>query len=1700
MKRESKKRESRVCKNRLWKRVTALCLTLIVVLWTADTIVTGNLLYGKYEVATGKALNSPILNNTFAKEDWNKWEMVCWGVFLSNFCEPGVDTYESAFTTKADFGSKGNGYKALVFGTGSDATNNETIEKLTNFAIDTRKSSGGLPIYIGQDKDGNKGKLDADGKPMPVVMSSYDSTLTYKKATINDLFISNGKRKLKYYLGTYSRDILTESTLNSFYIQNGSSFYEVWNNLNSWDIQVLGSTFGKISTSAYYNEADKNIQWAFDNKAELVWDCFGNICFKNEDGELIVLVQAANNQHLTKDNAINIVTSLVMNSSTNSSVAYTKQNLLDYAGQGEVTNSGWKAAFFESGNNLFDENNSEGGVNAVGADINSSLNGKCVMYYDTDTIQFNSADGTNYGDILATVFALDMNKETGNAFVLKMSPMGGDKLIDEMPEKNKTKNAMAYLAATYNNASTIADQCNTSKNVKTMTSYKNLNSQKIALIGEPVYIPVQTMAAYTEDREPTYTYIARRYIDYLGNRYNGIGGSSTASSQELKDIQKLVKQEYNGSASGMSLDTSRELFSETLVDKLDGAKLTVSPIYMDFIRANATNLYDIKGKNDLINQVFSGKAGTFSLTGGDASLLGMMATHEITGTEGTKITVKKSLEPAKMPAALSKLTYPGRVIKAYAQSSEMIGMSNALNVTNGTDFSVYCSMIYLTYLDWYGLKQDTEPTGDKTFTSDFKEPLFDWCKGVLPENIEKIADTMSDTDLEKQIIKYSFLSLNPNSEEAREYREQMQMQGIQDLVYNQYSKICYGGSNSNGVSSKSNAGFLKIHTYDENMFTGFFIRGYSDIAIWLIGFLALSIVIMGIIKNKKLSWFLLTLAVSINALLVVPSYGEITPYVANKAVQGIFKGKMTFWSLSEQIADMERQSQFNADNAYLSTLSDVEKNTILSTVDSLDGIQLDRALMFKQDISSKIVYSNGDAFNKVQQYKSARWLLPMIMQQYRDDTADNRFVYKSIGDKLESAANCYWYFNPIAANSVDTLSAKSDFNQSKYTDGTGNVNVGLMGKHNGHSTVDTNKDTTYRGIAYTRPNATTSMSDKYNTFFYIADGDYRINNYSPKYNGFQTDEDLLQYFKDNDIGANKDGFKSLALQMQVEATKNIASDRTTYNSTLPYLQATETPLEYFYMAVSNSFSEDASYAYVVSQLQGDFDTIAVVEENEDGKNVAVEKEIRTGMCYEKGTGYVVDVLDLEHMFKDMLPYMYGMQIMAGGVDGKSGYLGELKLDDYEVYKETSQAWLFQSNWVTKIIDNPEYCGNTTIGIGDGEFVEIKNQALPQEYEAAGREMVFSEAQQKSMKLHNEDLSLLELKLVKINKDVADKWTLLLNYVGTDGINKEILIRQMAIEGMTEFNRTITSTSVFNSNYEMFPSSVDLRSISFDSVMKMLVLNVTKDTSYIYGDTMKILIQETDIGTAALLLICSYLCCYIVPLARDIMLAILLYGSIMSIVYNIFGGNNQKMRVTLGSLISAIVVTVGTIAYYGLFSLMLKMTSSDEVLSVSSVSIEAGNPLWLFLAIIMLSLTYIVGIGFMSVWCLKNFRDAGKTVYSEMQRSATESFTNGMGKLRNRMGDVGDRVSGLGSTMGDLWENGYSTEMSEKAVKRSKKVGLIGDIDDEDLSTVGSYDDQFKRKDSIDEKVEASIEKVEQEIKSIDKEIEKGLEKKQNTES
>ena len=1520
---------------------------------------------------TNEALGSPILNNNFTINNWNKWEMICWGVFLSNFCVPLVDDYETAFMTGKG-GSNGSGYRALCFGTANDPTNNEVIEELTTYAAVQQKVTQ-KDIYVMYSKVVD-GKYESD--PLDP-NDSQDNADKMRLANFADFFFSSTrddsytttwsstetgacdlKEVWKNTTGTSEQytsvNTISEGNVPTFYIRNHNQKYvKLFDYRDSWDVQMIAALIngvrdidGDASSSLNSKEFKDNFEKYYTNETKVGMDAFGNITVEGK-----ILIPAAVNKNITKEQDINLMNSWIMNGYNST---YDNNQLvlgLKQEGANELQFLFWEwDAFWKRA----------GGFPALGT---SDLDGVGLFYYDMDSVMCEG--GINYGDGLTELFKSDINSAKTN-LPLKF----------EISDKNKEKFGRYFAgwdAEPLSNTKIVASMLSNvnpdgTRGKKILNYILDMYGNKVELYSEDgVIVAVQINTAKTTERNRTAA--SRTYMNWLYEVWSG--KKSTASFNQM-DVRTELE--------GMTWE--------------DFAKKISDPNF------SITSGVTVKG--DWLNQ-FQSQNSEFNNSGWT------MGGYYPDANGNDTLTC-----------------YSNRMIKVYPVSNQMKSIARIFGLKDGTEFKTYSTMIYMTYLDFYGISSNTSMTGAKSKSSGFNPELYDESSDVLSVDPQQLIDAMSEEELEEEVLHYSYLMLHP--ERGRDYRQKLIENSITDWIYEQYNRIVYGGYSETygGSASKSNSGFLSIETYTDNFLTAWFLNGYVEIAVWLLGLCTLAAIIIGIIQHKKFSWFILSILMIVNCILLVPASGEIVPYVTSNIIQNMFSNKMTFWSISQGITNAHLESEAHSNNktVYFEELTTEEADAINSIIKQLSVVFTDRSLMVKQDISQKVTQFVQGSYADIQSIQSARWILPMVMQQFTGDNNTYDYIYKPLANIWDDMSNMYWYFNPMDAQSTEVQSHTATSDQDAISENPEDKYNKIKDYFEDFDTIKSadrvsGSDINFRSYSYTL-NKVEEMT--HIVYTYLPDASRhalsRTSSIGTKAENYKNADSWQSYIDFTNGKLNKAAWSTTKSGGFEETADSYRRDtRDTITSDLPYLLSTENPIYYFYNVVKDTFSSDETLGSVIGQLQGQ------IKKDEEGNEVranfmyATIGSETTSIDNIKYTGYIRDVLDLEELFYNVVPYLYQMQLSAGGFDGVSGILDDDEItSELRYYEGNKQSWMYRCNWATKIMENPDYSEGYNVGKASGEKVWVPNPALPSSY-PEDRPMVFSEAQKQAMGLDDSDLTIVELKCIEANEKAAKQWTLLINYAGAAGLTKEVLLRQMATDATLIFNEEFSSSGVINTMYTMYPQSLDLRYISFDSVMKMLIMNVSKNTSYIYSDTMSTLIEDTDMVTAVFLLIDAYLCAYVIPFIRTALMAMIFFLGFFAILRALFSSGKYKAKIACGQFVMNLVFMVYTIGYYAIFSISMALTSNDEVLTTSNFSSRAGNPVWILIIVALAGIAYTTLMVKQIMFCWKHKRDMGFEAMSVMASGI-------VGHISDAMGNVGNKVQNFFNSEGS--QNTYNT--------------------------------------------------------------------------
>ena len=1473
-------------------------------------------------LGTNSALGSPVLNNNFVADSWNKWEMETWGIYLSNFAVPLVDDYESAFSLNTTRGSKGSGLKALEFGSGNDPSNNKTLENLLTLAIGYQNQTSLQPIYVKFTPIEDNGFSIKKEEPI----AGEDLRI----ATFKDLFLQSDKPtsgvdntswsvfegdasgwfnwgSSQMVAESYYLVGMREGYLPTFYVKNGSQFIEVLDYTDAWDLQIVTALLNKAATTDLDTEFYEALNDLWSNNQQIGFDAFGNIVASHRGSNKIVIPASAN-QHLTVDKGINILNSVIFNGQDSS---LSRDKMVDRARQLDFTLlnlsqrwGAWSSTTLENGYKV-------GGYPAFGSKESSKLaNGVVIPYFDFDTVVAQSkinGDSRTYGEMLMELMDQSIDN---SSYSLKIEATNQENYKFDRAEDD-AESALKNMVMAASMIPNITSKSGDSKIIKHLTEP---SGNEIQIFDGPVLIPVQLE---TNDDEYSNEVISRRLTNFMYEAYTG-------------------------------------KINDTTIGKIDRSKIS------GWLR-------DMDSKGGDLGEVYQ-----------DSLYRYFQAVNTDYKNKGYKADDSKTV--FKLGGTQNAINNSTRFVLAYPASSTMRSVSNTLGLRDGTEFSAMSTLIYSSYLEWYGVNTSTVIGGNSAVqSSNFNELLFD-NSPAMNFDITNLAGVKSKEQKEAEMREFGYLVLSPG-EDGRQYRRNIAISGISDFIYEQYNRITYGKASEyySGVSTKGGSGFLATRSINDNFFTGWFMDIYVDVVVWVIMLSIIIIILVGLIKRKKTTWFVIAIAAIVNLTLLLPSIGNITPYITNRVVNRMFDSNMTTWSVSEQIANAQVEKKAATE----------DDQGLAAIVNMVKNVMLDRSLVIRRDISAKVTTKLEGSYEDIQSMQSARWMLPMLIGQFTASDEDKQYDYVNIplGDLLDDMSNMYWYYNPDYAVHVDTINANDT-----------NIN-----KKGGHVTLASRVSNYYTGYTNTA-NKTSHNSIKFRSSAYDRiDYDEMTHTYSYLMKSTSGLAPLL-----TNVGNSLDNYTGtetwqnyidrVASQVSsttwsdaLESVENVADqyvrfDRNTVDPIYGYLWATEGPQHYFYNVVQDTFEPSLSLGALIGQLQGQYTTDSVT--GDETRQNFMYADTTNG----KATGFTKDVLDLQELFTNTIPYLYQMSIVAGGFDGESGLLGDQKITGLSYYNGMNASWLFRSNWAIKLMENKDLTASTKVRDSSGTEYEVLNPMLPDQYPSY-RPMVFSEAQKEAYQLHDSDLSLIELKAIKVNKDIVRKWTTLVNQAGTSGITKEILLRQMALDATFTFNEEFSPYAIFNTKFIMYPQSLDLRSLSFDAIMKMMVINVTGDASYMYGDTMRGIIENSSIITSIGLLLAALISASIIPFIREVMLALMFYLTFLAMIKSLTADAKYQRKLTGGAVISNLLFLVITLAYYGAFSLMLTMTNKDEVLSVGISGVKTGNPGWTFLIIILLGILYIMIAYKLAKTIIQNRGDMGFELYATVIGGTLSSISN-----------------------------------------------------------------------------------------------------------
>ena len=475
-----------------------------------------------------------------------------------------------------------------------------------------------------------------------------------------------------------------------------------------------------------------------------------------------------------------------------------------------------------------------------------------------------------------------------------------------------------------------------------------------------------------------------------------------------------------------------------------------------------------------------------------------------------------------------------------------------------------------------------------------------------------------------------------------------------------------------------------------------------------------------------------------------------------------------------------------------------------------------------------------------------------------------------------------------------------------------------------------------------------------------------------------------------------------------------------------YVQGTETVLPYFYINAHKTLCN-------LANSQGDL-TLVTMQQFYDGiKHDTTHTNILTVT-----RGNVKDCGNLRTLLTDYVPYL--LQVQDNAI--KTLKKRTIKASEYETYEGKEASFLFRCNWADKLVRNSGY---------------DEDDINPNKYlEKYGREMIFSRAEMVAAGLTTKDLTPVEIKCIEVNDRIDTQWTLLVNYINTEGIDMELIAEHMAMVSTIAFNEVFTKDRLVNANLALYPSALSLRTINYDTMMKLVLMS-----NYGYVDSkahsMEIVLAESGWPSGLLLVVLAWVITVAVPFIMSLTLGFAFYAAILACAYNAVVNGKDKMKVFGGAAISVFAIIIYTSLYILSFKWVIgntnKILSLDDLASGDTVAVGK------LLLIAIFTAAYLVALIFRMIHTIRNFRDMGFQMWATVAKKSFDGFQNMIKSIKNHFSSGSDKSEST-ATSGDSDDSVGKTEVQgDVSVKNVKDDPLyIQDVTEAANSATWIQDD------------------------------------------
>lgn len=443
---------------------------------------------------------------------------------------------------------------------------------------------------------------------------------------------------------------------------------------------------------------------------------------------------------------------------------------------------------------------------------------------------------------------------------------------------------------------------------------------------------------------------------------------------------------------------------------------------------------------------------------------------------------------------------------------------------------------------------------------------------------------------------------------------------------------------------------------------------------------------------------------------------------------------------------------------------------------------------------------------------------------------------------------------------------------------------------------------------------------------------------------------------------------------------------------------------------------------------------------------------------ESGYGELKDYMDMGSLFHSVIPYMKKANdpiSQWSAIRSTKPYPGYPTDEDTakkmlanpdenseKVWHNMNLARVFNlyTPWVDAMYDS-KYADPQTIEYG-GEKETVEDPIDPRSYTI--RPMIFSESEMAYYGLKDYNLTEVERKILKVQKDTREDLIQLLNYNNFD----EPVLNSVAAMTMTfNFNKEFSQNNFFNESFVQYPQGFELKNFTYDAYLRLMLAESTgedlADTSSV-SNLYERVVERSNIGVGILLVLGDFLAVYGVPVMKFLFLIAIFVLSVMAIFVKAVRSEIGLGSVLWSSLAKPLLqFCLLTLAHSYIISLFMS-NGATGVTGDLSTTIALGDPAMTLIMVTLLNGLVLALYGFIMWGLIKQLINYGKLSYgvvsglvSSVSSAVTGVFRGATNKVTG--GYLGGQTYSSGNS---ATSSTYSTNPKERGKNNTEPENTV----------------------------------------------------------